>query len=192
MSSERGRIVFVFVFFFQVMFIRRSWISSKWCLSGRVWIILHCNVHQEEDEMLCWKRFITRGLNSFAKISWSTRGWHVLSSHMSSERGRIVFFSFSFIFHVMFIRKRLNCSLFFFLLNCVHRKRLNFFPSDVYQKEVELFYTVIPIRKRMNCFAKWGTSEGDWIVLPRHLDQQEAEMSCQVICHHKEYELFFV
>ena len=44
----------------------------------------------------------------------------------------------------------------------------------------------------MNCFAKWGTSEGDWIVLPRHLDQQEAEMSCQVICHHKEYELFFV
>ena len=90
----------------------------------------------------------------------------------------------------MFIRKRLNCSLFFFLLNCVHRKRLNFFPSDVYQKEVELFYTVESIRKRMNCFAKWGSSEGGWIVLPRHLDQQEAEMSCQVICHQKEADLY--
>ena len=155
---------------FSLLLIKMSWQNySTSCSSEEV---EYPSVgYQKVVELFHTVTSIRKRMNCFAKIGSSEGGWLVLLRHLDQQEAEM---SCQVIWH----QKKAES---FFFLSDIHLKRLNFFPGDGYQKEVEIFYTVMFIRKRIYCFAKRGSSGGGWIVLPRHLDQQGAEMSCQVI-----------
>ena len=123
-------------------------------------------------------------LNSFAKTSWSTRGWNVLSSHISSERGWIIFV---FLFKWCSSEEAELSKTIHPLSSDVNQKRMNFFRclsergwfiffQVMFIRRGWISFQVMFIKKRLNSPAKTSCSTRGWYVMLSHISSESGWM----------------